>query len=63
MDLDGEPEYESLDNYDKLPCNGDCNRLPSNGDYDRLPSRGTDCIPQQKHEDCPGYEPVIVGNS
>ena len=41
-----EPQYESLDEYDRLP----------------ISSTYADKIPQPKHADCPVYEPTINDN-
>jgi hypothetical protein len=52
MDLyeDAEPQYESLEEYDKLAT---CS------------SAGADKLPQPKHADCPVYEPTgpAIGNN
>ena len=45
--VDGEPQYESLEDYDKLPSN----------------TCGADKLPQLKHADCPVYEPTVAWNS
>ena len=48
VDLDGEPQYESLEDYDKLPSNSGADKIPQ--------PKHADCT-------YPVYEPTIIGIS